>query len=228
VLPRPLLLPVPAVFLGGRGVRWTERAPDPRLAPWVATVWSLRCETAQAVRVLPDGCMDLIGGDLVGTLTRPLVADLRAGDASVGVRLRPGAFTALFGIPASELPDQRLPLAQVVRPRPLTALAAEAPEPDPLAALALHAPSVRWLARETGYSERHLRRRLITATGHGPTRLRRIGRMQAVLTAGRGESWARTAAEFGYHDESHMINDVRSLAGASPHEMLDGRSLQGE
>lgn len=226
LVPRRSLPPVPAALLGGPGLLWGERPPDPRLAPWVATTWNLRCEISQPLRVLPDGCMDIIGKDLVGTLTRPLVADLRAGDVSVGIRLRPGAFTALFGIPADEFRDQRLPLAQAVRPRPLTALAAEAPVPDPLAALALHAPSVRWLTRETGYSERHLRRRLIAATGHGPTRLRRIGRMQALLSAGRGESWASTAAEFGYHDESHMINDVRSLAGANPQRLLRGRSIQ--
>ena len=221
------VLPVPAVFLGGRGVRWVERRPDPRLVPWVETVWSLRCDVAESVRVLPDGCMDIIGGDLVGTLTRPLLADLRIGDASVGMRLRPGAFTALFGIPASELADQRLPLADVVRPRRLIELVADAPRPDPVAALAMHAPNVRWLASETGYSERHLRRRLLTATGHGPTRLRRIGRMQALLSAGRGTSWARAAADFGYHDESHMINDVRALAGATPDELVRGRFLQG-
>lgn len=130
-------------------------------------------------------------------------------------------------MPAGELRDQRLALADVVRPRRLEALAAEAPEPDPIATLAMRAPSVKWLARESGYSERHLRRRLLTTTGHGPTRLRRIGRMQALLSAGRGDSWARTAAEFGYHDEAHMINDIRSLAGATPHEILDGRFLQG-
>jgi AraC-like DNA-binding protein len=219
--------PVHAVFLGGAGLRWREYAPDPRLAPWVATVWTLRCEVSQRLRVLPDGCMDLIGGDLVGTLTAPLLVDLRAGEVSHGVRLRPGAFTALYGVPASEFAGLRIPLADVVRPRSLTSLVADAPEPDPVASLALHAPSVRSLARQTGYSERHLRRRLLAATGHTPKRLGRIGRMQATLAAGRGDSWARTAVEFGYHDESHMINDMRSLAGATPHELLNGRFLQG-
>ncbi len=219
--------PVHAIFLGGPGLRWREYAPDPRLSPWVATVWTLRCEVSQRLHVLPDGCMDLIGGDLVGTLTTALMADLRAGDVSHGVRLRPGAFTALYGVPASELAGLRIPLAEVVRPRSLTSLAADAPEPDPIASLALHAPSVGWLARQTGYSERHLRRRMLAATGHTPKRLARIGRMQATLAAGRGDSWARTAVECGYHDESHMINDIRPLAGATPHELLNGRFLQG-
>jgi AraC-like DNA-binding protein len=138
----------------------------------------------------------------------------------------PSALSSVFRPVSSRVSDS--PLADIVkRPRPLTSLASDAAEPDPIASLALHAPSIRSLARDTGYSERHLRRRLVAATGHTPKRLGRIGRMHAMLAAGRGESRARTAVEFGYHDESHMINDIRSVAGATPHEMLNGRFLQG-
>ena len=98
--------------------------------------------------------------------------------------------------------------------------ARDADPPDPLAAVALHVGDVRALAREYGYSERQFHRRVLAATGHGPKRLSRIGRMQALLAAGRGENWAATAAAFGFHDEAHMINDVRRLADASPHELL--------
>jgi AraC-like DNA-binding protein len=221
--PRPAAAKPCAIFLGGDGVRYEERAPGPELAPWVAAFWRLRCDRPCQLRVLPDGCMDLIGSDVVGSLSSALVADLAAGDEAIGVRLRPGAFTALYGVPASELSDVRVPLADVVRPRPLLELARDAPHPDPLAAAALHAHDVGALARETGYSPRHLRRRLIATTGHSPKRLSRIGRMQAMLAAGRGESWARTAVEFGFHDESHMINDIRALADATPQAMLGGR-----
>jgi hypothetical protein len=50
--------------------------------------------------------------------------------------------------------------------------------------------------------------------------------MQRALSAGRGESWARTAAEHGWYDEAHMVNDVRDLAGETPHALLRGRFLQ--
>jgi AraC-like DNA-binding protein len=212
-----------ALFLGGAGVHYEERAPGPELAPWVAAFWRLRCERPFALRVLPDGCMDFIGGDVVGSLGSAIVADLEAGEDTRGVRLRPGAFTALYGVPASELADLRVPLADVVRPRSLLELAREAPLPDPLAEVAMHANDVRTLARETGYSTRNLHRRVLAATGHSPKRLSRIGRMQAVLASGRGESWARTAFEFGFHDESHMINDIRALANATPQRMLNDR-----
>ena len=212
-----------AIFLGGEGVHYVELAPPLELAPWVATIWRLRSERAFPLRVIPDGCMDIINGDVVGSLSTAIVADLQPGEDTFGIRLRPGAFTALFGVPASELTDLRVPLEDVVDPRPLRQVARDAAPPDPLAAAALHASDVRTLAKESGYSERHLHRRILAATGHSPKRLARIGRMQTVLAAGRGESWARTAAEFGYHDEAHMVNDVRRLASATPHAMLNDR-----
>jgi AraC-like DNA-binding protein len=214
--PAPLV-----IFLGGAGVRMHERPPPRHLAPFVSHIWHLTADRATVLRVIPDGCTDLIGDDLVGSLTGAIDAELRAGESTYGVRFRPGGFTALYGVPAGELADVRLPLADVIRrPRSLDEAARDADPPDPLAAVALHVGDVGALAREYGYSERQFHRRVLAATGHGPKRLSRIGRMQALLAAGRGESWARTAAAFGFHDEAHMINDVRRLADASPHELL--------
>ena len=45
-------------------------------------------------------------------------------------------------------------------------------------------------------------------------------RNKLLLRSGRGESWARTAAEHGYYDEAHMANDISELAGATPHALL--------
>jgi AraC-like DNA-binding protein len=168
--------------------------------------------------------MDIINGDLVGSLSTLLIADLHEGEVAEGVRLRPGAFTALYGVPADELTDMRVPLHDVVPPRRLLDAARDAEHPDPLAAAAMVEPDLPTLARETGYSQRHLRRRVLAATGHSPRTLARIHRMQALLAAGRGESWSRRAVEFGYYDEAHMINDVRSLAGATPQTLLAHRA----
>src|SRR4051794_24867980 len=92
-----------AVFLGGPGLHYEVREPPPALAPWVAAVWRLRADDERELRVLPDGCVDLIGGDVVGPMTHAIVARLRPGDETIGIRLRPGAFPALFGVPACEL-----------------------------------------------------------------------------------------------------------------------------
>jgi AraC-like DNA-binding protein len=209
------------VFLGGAEVSYREEPAPPALSPWVATVWHLRAHRPFALRVLPDACIDLIAGDVIGPFSTAHVIEFDAGDSATGIRLRPGAFPALFGYTAHELIDLRVPFADVLgKRRSLLRAAEEAQLPDPLAEAALAAPSVHELARESGYSVRNLRRRLVAATGHGPKRLARIGRMHALLRAGRGESWARTAVEHGFYDEAHMANDIRELAGATPHALV--------
>jgi AraC-like DNA-binding protein len=220
--------PLPVVFLGGPGLEYEAHAPPTALAPWVHAIWRVRATGPAELRVLPDGCVDLIDGDAVGPFTAAALFRVAPGDEARGVRLRPGAFPELFGVPASELLDERVPVAELLgrRSPPLPALAADAAPPDPLAEAAMRAPAPGALARASGYSPRHLRRRLLAATGLTPKRLGRIGRMQRALSAGRGESWARTAVEHGWYDEAHMANDVRDLAGRTPQALLRGRFLQ--
>ena len=210
-----------SVFLGGPGVRYVERPPHPALAPWVAVHWRIETDVDFDLRIPPDGCMDVIGGDVVGSFSSHGVARLPAGSVSMGTRFHPGGLPALLGVPASELVDLRIPLGDVVpRFRSLERLADAAPPPDPLAAAVWSASDLHGVARGLGYGERQLRRRVLHATGHGPKRLMRIARMQRLLLDGRGESWARSAVEHGYYDEAHMANDVRELAGATPHALL--------
>ncbi|MGW3566856.1 DUF6597 domain-containing transcriptional factor [Streptomyces sp. NPDC000941] len=79
-----------------------------------AVVWS-RTSGAGPQRVLPDGCTDVIwsAGDLfvAGPDTRAHVAEGAPGTRWVGLRFAPGTGPAVFGVPAYELRDQRVPLA---------------------------------------------------------------------------------------------------------------------
>ena len=209
------------VFLGGPGVRYEERPPPAALSQWIAVYWRITTDVDFVLRIPPDGCMDLIGGDVIGSFSRFGIAHLHAGTESNGIRFHPGGFPALFGVPANELVDLRVPIEDVKpRFRSLERLAAEAEPPDPLVRAVWHGRDVRAVARECGYGERQLRRRVTAATGHGPKRLLRIARMQRLLLDGRGESWPRTAVEHGYYDEAHMANDIRELAGATPHALV--------
>jgi AraC-like DNA-binding protein len=215
-----------SVFLGGPGVRYVERPPDPSLASWVAVHWRIETDVAFDLRIPPDGCMDLIRGDVVGSFAASAVVRLPAGSVSSGIRFHPGGFPALFGVPASELVGLRVAIADVMpRFRSLEHLAADAPPPDQLAAAVWSGSDLRAVGRRFGYGERQLRRRILRATGHAPKRLQRIARMQRLLLDGRGESWARSAVEHGYYDEAHMANDVTELAGATPHALLRGPVL---
>ena len=80
---------VDAAAEGGQplaGQTYDERGPVPPLV-------ELRCRIGSTPQV-------------VGPLTRPLVEVLEPGTTVVGIRFRPGAAAAVFGLPASELVDQ--------------------------------------------------------------------------------------------------------------------------
>ena len=209
------------VVLDTPGIVYEEWPPEPLLRPWVAVRWRMRATADTEFRVLPDGCMDVIGDDVVGSFPVAQVFTLQRGDVTSGTRLHPGAFPALTGVPASQLVGLDVPLRQLVPAgSSLRSLALDAAPPDPVVAAAWALPDLRSLRRETGYGERQLRRRVAAATGHSPKRLQRIRRMQQVLRSGRGRSWAETAQEHGYYDEAYMANDVKALAGATPHVLV--------
>lgn len=194
--------------------------------------------------MLPDGCMDLLWKE-----GRLLVAgpDTRAhvtGGPPVtwtGIRFPPGTAPALLGVPAHELRDRRVDLADLwpaADVRRLTdrvdaaddpvrgledlalRLAAETAPPDPLlgrlvAALAEGRP-VAATADELGVGARQLHRRSLTAFGYGPKTLARILRLRRALAlAGAGVPFAETAIRSGYADQPHLARDVRTLTGLS-------------
>lgn len=167
------------------------------------------------MRVLPDGCIDIIwiegaGTQIVGANTAAFVVQLPAGTRVVGARLRPGAAPALLGVAAEAVRDLRVPVQEVWasegerlaatlndHPDPLSGLRAAllarragAQPPDPLvraAATRLARPdaAVVRIASELGVSERQLRRRVTLAVGYGPKRLARVLRLWRALDAAR-------------------------------------------
>ncbi|MEU8136144.1 helix-turn-helix domain-containing protein [Streptodolium elevatio] len=194
-----------------------------------------------ATRVLPDGCMDLIwmGGDLVvaGPDTVAHVVGGPAGESYTGIRFPPGLGPAVFGVPAVELRDSRVPLADLWGgpARDLIERMSESEDPggllegvaarrlrdaapDPVAAMVANGlargTSVADLAERAGLSARQLHRRSIAAFGYGPKTLGRVLRLGRALELARGGSgFADVAATTGYADQAHLAREVRSLAG---------------
>jgi AraC-like DNA-binding protein len=79
----------------------------------------------------------------------------------------------------------------------------------------------RELARHIGYSERQLRRVFLDLFGLNPKEFSRVLRMNAVLqTLNGSHDWADSAARHGYHDQSHLIHDFRSLTGSTPERFM--------
>ncbi|QLJ04224.1 helix-turn-helix domain-containing protein [Streptomyces sp. NEAU-sy36] len=226
---------------------YTERAS--RLTG--AVVWTNT--PAAAAPVLPDGCMDLLwNGErllVAGPDTRPFITGAEGPRRWAGVRFHPGTAPALLGVPARELLDRRVELADLwpaARVRrlhdrmaaaadPATALedialdrAAAAPPPEPwvhrLVRRLDEGRPVAATAAELGLGARTLHRRCLAAFGYGPKTLARILRLRRALELARaGVPYAETAARAGYADQSHLARDVRELAGMPLGRLLGGR-----
>src|SRR6201996_8799669 len=94
---------------------YREFRPDQRLRPFVECGWLRSGSATPAIRVMPDGCVDVFvtaQGDVMIAGPANTFYDLPAGDCDVlaGLRLRPGAAAAVIGHPASEFKDMRVPL----------------------------------------------------------------------------------------------------------------------
>lgn len=103
-----------------------------------------------AVRVLPDGCMDLLWLDgrivVAGPDEVAHVHTAAAGERVVGLRFGPGALPSLLGVPAEHLVGRRVPLEDVVgapRWHPLISPDADLLDrPDPISAFEASIASV--------------------------------------------------------------------------------------
>ncbi len=206
-------------------------------------------------RVLPDGCADVVvlDGDrsvVVGPTSVVALPRLAPGSIVVGLRVRPEAIRAVFGLPAILLRDQSLALDEVLgseRARRVTAALVESRTVS-------DAWLVRWLSAATldrrataavgrlrespgadvasvalqvGLSCRQLRRVVEHETGLGPKTLQRIGRLQRFLRLADGAAGANGlagwAAMAGYADQAHLSKDVHDLSGTTPARLLAER-----
>jgi AraC-like DNA-binding protein len=162
--------------------------------------WASVARGDRPVRVLPDGCLDLLWSSRSGLLVAgpDRTAHLSVsvpGERWVGLRLPPGTGPAVFGVPADELRDQRVPLADLwgraaadladrVAAEDARGGAALGRPPAP-AAPAFRGPSVAALLEEVALA------RLRAAGGPDP-----LGREVAARLAA-GATVAATAAEVG-------------------------------
>ncbi len=198
------------------GVEYREHPSTIALRPWLECIWERGGKPDAPVRVLPDGCIDIVwtrgaGTLIVGANTTAFGVVVGSGIHVVGARLRPGAAPALLGIKPEQLRDGRGPVQELLGDGGarlaaaldddhdparrldlwLHARAARAERPDRTVAAAVARLSrstdrVGALAGELGCSERALRRRVRTAVGYGPKRLGRVLRLQRALDAARG------------------------------------------
>jgi AraC-like DNA-binding protein len=215
-------------------VGYREFPPPTALRDLVECAWVVD-GPPEPVRVLPDGCMDLMRMDgrimVAGPDTTASVSP-RAGEPFVGLRFHPGVLPRLLRVPASELRNERTPLSELLSGFPprgsLTELAAALVSEEPRAETApwslpllghvtgrLAAGSaVADVAREVGWSSRTLQRQCTAVYGYGPAMLRRILRFRrAVRLLDDGLPYSDVAARAGYADQPHLHREIRALAG---------------
>lgn len=195
---------------------YREFAPSRALHPVVACRWLREVPEdadVESTLILPDGSVDLVWRDgqvtVAGLDRTARQSRVRAGQRIVGVRLRPGMAGAVFGRPASELLDVRVPLEDVFGPRAFelaerlhgaregegeyllleglvaSGLAETSPDPLVLAAtrrLGFPGSRVDELANALGISGRQLRRRFHQAVGYGPKTLDRVLRFRRLVS----------------------------------------------
>jgi len=211
---------------------YRERAA---VVPHVIAWQSVTPPGGRVQRILPDGCLDVIWNDgrlfVAGPDTTAQVGVPPAGSRCLALRFAAGSGPSVIGVPADELTDRQVPLAdlwpaaEVRRLADVTSLAELeravlrrwAP-PDPamveVARRARAGQPVDAIAAVCGLSARHLQRRVQAAFGYGPKALTKILRMQrAVVLARRGTPFAEVSATAGYADQAHLARDVKALAG---------------
>ncbi|MEU4393492.1 helix-turn-helix transcriptional regulator [Kribbella sp. NPDC023855] len=228
-------------------MEFAERYQERAAALPGAVLWT-RTADGEPFRVLPDGCMDLlwVEGELLvaGPDRRGWIGSAEPGVRYAGLRFAPGTAPGLLGVPAREVVDLRLPLADIWSPRrsrrladrigtaadPALALEEVAGAlfdavPDRLVSQVLRGVrrgvAVPALARGVGLSERQLYRRCLDAFGYGPKMLDRVLRLNLALDRARaGLSFAEVAARTGYADQAHFTRDVKALTGVPPKILL--------
>ena len=188
---------------------------------------------------------------VAGPNATAFIAELPPGGVAVGVRMHPGGAPALLGLSAPGLLDAHVRASELWKGRGarLEAALADAPTSEQRAAvllrwLGLQAQAARVpdavvralssrlmaaavpigsFAREIGYGERQLRRRVIAEVGYGPKHLARVLRLRRTLAIARGDaglSLTELAYDGGYADQAHLCHECSALAGTTPGALL--------
>ncbi|NED98026.1 helix-turn-helix transcriptional regulator [Phytoactinopolyspora alkaliphila] len=115
---------------------------------------------------------------------------------------------------------ERALLERVIRADTRHALSSGRPDPmieHATAALSSGA-AVRHVADQAGLTPSTFNRRFRSVVGVNPKPFARVQRLQRLLRTIDGDrsDWAAAAADAGYFDQSHLINEFRALTGVTP------------
>ena len=192
------------------------------------------------------------GGFVGGLDERHAICEHDGFQQGIQVTLAPIGARLLFGVPMSELARRVVPLRDVLprRHRDLAARLQDLPDwdarfdlldsviLDAVRCARVETSVVAWavrrieetggsiemraLARELGYSPKHVIALFRDQVGIPPkllARITRFDRLMRHLRRGTGGPWADLALQFGYYDQAHLVREVREFAGVTPTEV---------
>jgi AraC-like DNA-binding protein len=194
------------------------------------------------------GGNDRYGSFAAGLYAGPVVIDSFGTASCIQVDFTPLGARRFFRMPMTELADRMVALDDVLGTEGLHLRERLANEPgwqrrldlaerfveERIAAAAVPRPEVEWaygailasggrmpvtaIAKDIGWSRKHLAGQFTAETGLGPKTFARIVRFNRALTlsqTGIG-GLAGIAAECGYADQAHMAREFREMAGETP------------
>jgi AraC-like DNA-binding protein len=195
------------------------------------------------------GSNDRFGSFTAGLFAGPVTIDSFGRSDCLQIDFTPLGAHRFFGLPMTELTDRMAGLDDVLGQAGMGLREQLADEPDwqgrfdlietfvsaRLAAAPAPAGEVQWafdriaatsgrarissLAKEIGWSRKHLGRRFAAAVGLGPksvARIIRFNRALALSRVGGNGGWAGIAADCGYADQAHLVREFREFSGTSP------------
>jgi AraC-like DNA-binding protein len=219
---------------------------------WAITVG----ESSEPVinKILPDGCVDIVCDLRAGTADFAAFSkatedfELNGPAAQVGVRMRPGVFHRLYGIPATEVMDTTIAFAELEPGVSLSAIF------DPASGTSVRiqtlagyfatrgagfTPSnlmralpeiydgtlrrVDDIADRLGYGVRQASRQFLDEIGVSPRvflNIVRLHRALRLLADDPSDTLAGLAAEAGFFDQSHFVREIKRYTGVSPLELM--------
>ena len=109
------------------GIHFKKYKPCANLQSFISCYWTMisevKLEKPILHRVIPDGCIDIIidlsensykgTSSIVGTMTKPIFAELKDCVNLIAVRFKPGGYLHFFDIPAYNLTDKIVPYEMV-------------------------------------------------------------------------------------------------------------------
>ena len=229
---------------GGR----TRRREGP--GPEVVVIISFGNEWRVGDALEPEQPLARLGSFVGGLRDTSVITEHDGWSAGMQINLAPATAHLLFGLPMGELAGQNLPLDALIPGADLLVerLHDAASWTDrfaildsEIAARLAGSPSpatgVEWawqelertrgratvgaLCEQLGWSRRRLVARFREEIGLPPKAVARLLRFEHALElVDHGARWAEVAFTAGYYDQSHLINEFRSITGITPRQYV--------